>query len=74
MTLREVMEPRGLLPAKDATKQELQQLIGKGCFRPFEQSEINLLHKLKQRILPSKLFLKISTSCMEPLTGKVDAE
>ncbi len=57
MTLRQAMETRGVLPAKDATKQKLQ-LVDKGCFRPIGKSEINLLHKLKRRILPSKLCLK----------------
>ncbi len=58
MTLREAMETRGVLPAKEATKQELRQLVDKGCFRSIDKSEINLLHKLNRRILPSKLFLK----------------
>jgi hypothetical protein len=58
MRLRQAMEIRGVLPAKDATKQELRQLVEKGCFRPIDESEINLLHKLQQRILPSKLFQK----------------
>ncbi len=58
MTLRQAMEIRGVLPAKDATKQELRQLVEKGCFRPVDKSEINSLHESRQRILPSKLFLK----------------
>jgi hypothetical protein len=52
------MEIRGALPAKNATKQELRQLVEKGCFRPIDKSEINSLHESNQRILPSKLFLK----------------
>ena len=52
------MEIRGVLPAKDATKQELRQLVEKGCFRPIDRSEINSPHESRQRILPSKLFLK----------------
>jgi hypothetical protein len=52
------MKIRGVIPEKDATKQQLRQLVGKGCFCPIDKSEINLLHKLNQRILPSKLFLK----------------
>jgi hypothetical protein len=58
MTLQQAMEIRGVLPAKDATKQELRQLVEKGCFRPIDKSEIYSLHKSCQMILPSKLFLK----------------
>jgi hypothetical protein len=52
------MEIREVLPAKDATKQELRQLVEKGCFRSIDRSEINSLHESCQRILPSKLLLK----------------
>jgi hypothetical protein len=58
MMLRQAIEIRGALPAKHATKQELRQLVEKGCFRPIDKSEINSLHESRQRILPSKLFLK----------------
>ncbi len=68
MTLREAMETRGVLPAKDATKQELRQLVEKGCFSPIDKSEIDSLHELNQRILSSKLFLK-SASQIVPLTS-----
>ncbi len=54
-TLRQAMEIRGALPAKDATKQELPQLVEKGCFRPIDKSEINSLRQSDQRILPSIL-------------------
>ncbi len=37
MALREAMETRGVLPAKDATKQELRQLVDKVCFRPIDR-------------------------------------
>jgi hypothetical protein len=36
MTLREAMRTRGVLPSKDATKQEPQELAEKGYFRPID--------------------------------------
>ncbi len=38
--LREAMETRGVLPAKDTTKQGLEQLVDKGCFHSIDKSEI----------------------------------
>jgi hypothetical protein len=68
LSLEEAINTRGADVAKDAALTELSQFIEKGCLMPMNRLTIKKSKVDKQRILPSKLFLKAKY----PLAGTFD--
>ena len=68
LSLGEAINTRGADVAKDAALTELSQIFEKGCLMPMDRLTIKKLKANTQRILPSKLFLKVKY----PLAGMLD--
>jgi hypothetical protein len=68
LSLGEAINTRGADVAKDAALTELSQIFEKGCLMPMDRLIVKKLKANTQRILPSKLFLKVKY----PLAGTFD--